>query len=188
MSLSHAAQAGQHRHVERGRDLYETPACAVEALLRVEQLPPVIWEPAAGPGAIVRVLRDHGHDVVASDIHDHGFPLDFVADFLTLTEAPTGCRTALICNPPYKIANKFVRHALKLVPQVYLLLRLAFFESVGRTDVLEGAGLRAVHVFRKRLPMMHRDGWKGPRASSAIAFGWFCCDRDHRGPAIIDRI
>jgi len=38
------------------------------------------------------------------------------------------------------------------------------------------------------LPMMHRDGWTGPRAASAIAFAWFCWDRDHRGPAIVDRI
>jgi hypothetical protein len=30
-------------HAERGHDLYETPAVAVEALLRVEQLPYRIW-------------------------------------------------------------------------------------------------------------------------------------------------
>ena len=45
-----------------------------------------------------------------------------------------------------------------------------------------------VHVFRNRLQMMHRDGWNGPRASSAIPFAWFCWDRNHRGPAVIDRI
>ena len=38
---------------ERGDDLYETPAVAVTALLRPETLPPVVWEPACGPGAIV---------------------------------------------------------------------------------------------------------------------------------------
>jgi hypothetical protein len=31
---------------ERGNDLYETPACAVESLLRVESIPDIIWEPA----------------------------------------------------------------------------------------------------------------------------------------------
>ena len=53
---------------ERGLDLYETPAVAVEALLRVEQIPQRIWEPAAGRGAIVNVLRRAGHEVIASDI------------------------------------------------------------------------------------------------------------------------
>ena len=61
MSLDHACQSGQHRHAERGVDLYETPACAVEALLAVENLPRAIWEPAAGRGAIANVLRDRGH-------------------------------------------------------------------------------------------------------------------------------
>jgi hypothetical protein len=42
---------------ERGHDLYETPAVAVQALLRVERLPHVVWEPAAGRGAIVQVDR-----------------------------------------------------------------------------------------------------------------------------------
>jgi hypothetical protein len=56
------------------------------------------------------------------------------------------------------------------------------------TEILEHRGLARVHVFRNRLPMMHRAGWTGPRASSAIPFGWFVWDRDHRGPTTIDRI
>jgi hypothetical protein len=185
--LSHAAQSGRYPNRDRGADLYETLRIAVEALLRVEPLPHWLWEPAAGRGAIVRVLRDVGHAVIASDIVDYGEPLHFVADFLTQTKAPANCET-VITNPPYQIAGEFARHALDLVPRVYLLLRLAFLESTRRTDILESCGLRAVHVFRKRLPMMHRDGWRGPRASSAIAFGWFCWSRDHRGPTVIDRI
>jgi hypothetical protein len=43
-------------------------------------------------------------------------------------------------------------------------------------------------VFRNRIPMMHRDGWAGPRASSAMPFAWFVWDRDHRGPPTISRL
>jgi len=39
-----------------------------------------------------------------------------------------------------------------------------------------------VHVFRKRLPMMHRLGWSGPKASSATAYAWLVWDADHTGP------
>jgi hypothetical protein len=109
------------------------------------------------------------------------------ADFLTTVLPPKGCG-AIVTNPPYQIATEFARHALDLTPRVYLLLRLAFLESERRTDILEHRGLARVHVFRKRLPMMHRDGWNGPRASSAIPFGWFCWNRDYRGLAIISRI
>jgi hypothetical protein len=185
--LQHSAQSGRHSLAERGFDLYETPALAVEALLRVETLPLSIWEPAAGRGAIVNVLRSRGHTVIASDVIDYGFPLDFVADFLTTVLPRKGCG-AIITNPPYQIATEFTRNALDLAPRVYLLLRLAFFESICRTDILERRGLARVHVFRKRLPTMHRDGWNGPRASSAIPFAWFCWNREHRGATVIDRI
>jgi hypothetical protein len=53
-----------HALKERRDDLYETPECAVEALLAVESLPLHVWEPACGPGAIARVLRRHGHHVL----------------------------------------------------------------------------------------------------------------------------
>ena len=185
--LEHACQTGRHSHAERGLDLYETPESAVEALLHAEALPLTVWEPACGRGAIVRMLRARGHTVVTSDITDYGFPLDLVADFLTTVLPPKGCG-AIVANPPYQIATEFTRHALDLAPRVYLLLRLAFLESVRRTEILEHRGLACVHVFRRRLPMMHRDGWNGPRASSAIPFGWFVWNRDHRGPAIINRI
>jgi hypothetical protein len=69
-----------------------------------------------------------------------------------------------------------------------MLLRLAFLESERRSPLLDRGLLARVHVFKNRLPMMHRHNWRGPRASSAIAFAWFVFDRDHQGPTTIDRI
>src|SRR5262245_33052988 len=123
--LDHSCQVQRHPLAERGLDLYETPAVAAEALLRVEKIPHVIWEPAAGRGAIVRVLRDRGHAVIASDIADYGFHLHFVRDFLAEIGMPAG--TECICtNSPFQIAEKFAEHALQLSPLVVMLLRLAF--------------------------------------------------------------
>jgi hypothetical protein len=52
-------------------------------LLKVETLPRgMIWEPCAGHGAMVRVLRAHVHAVIASDVEDYGFPVHFVRDCL----------------------------------------------------------------------------------------------------------
>jgi hypothetical protein len=186
-TLSHAAQSGRHPYADRGRDLYSTPAIAIEALLRVERFPYEIWEPAAGRGNIVRVLEARGHKVTSSDVASYDFPLDFVADFFTLTRAPPPAEV-VVTNPPFRHAADFARHALDLVPRVCLLLRLAFLESTGRSDLLDGGSLAAVHVFKSRLPFMHRHEWAGPRASSAIAFAWFVWDRAHVGPATIDRI
>jgi hypothetical protein len=185
--INHAAQSGRHPFSARGDDCYSTPACAVEELLRVEQLSHGVWEPAAGRGAIVAVLRNAGYTVITSDIVAYDFALDFVADFLVQTKAPAGVE-CIVTNPPYKLATEFVAHALELVPQVVMLCRLAFLESAKRAPILDAGTLARVHLFKRRLPMMHRDGWQGPRASSAICFGWFVWSRDHSGPAFIDRI
>jgi hypothetical protein len=187
MSLDLACQTKRHPHTDRGLDLYETPIVAVQALLRVETLPRNIWEPAAGRGAIVHVLRSDGFVVTASDIHSYDFPLDFERDFLTETHAPTGTQL-ILTNPPYMLAQQFVSHALNLGPRVIMLCRLGFLESERRTAILDKGQLARVHVFKRRLPMMHRHLWSGPRASSAIAFAWLCWDRSHSGPATIDRI
>jgi hypothetical protein len=186
--LDHSAQPGQHSHAERGLDLYETPPCAVEALLRVENLPKRIWEVAAGRGAIVNVLRAHGHEVLASDIADYGEPTHFAnRDFLAETKLPKGVE-CILTNPPFRIIELFAKHALDLCPRVILLARLAFYESERRTEILERRGLARIHVFKKRLPFMHRDGWSGPRASSSMCFAWFVFDANHVGLTTIDRI
>ena len=187
MRLNKAANAGRAPLDERGLDLYETPGIAVEALLRVERLPRVVWEPACGPGSIVRYLRAHRISVVATDLVDYECPRSAGGfDFLKLQRPPPDCH-CIITNPPYKDATAFVRQALKLVPRVVMLLRLAFLESERRSDILDGGRLRRVHVFAKRLPMMHRAGWTGPRAVSAIAFAWFVWCGE-KGPTTIDRI
>jgi len=165
---------------ERGDDLYETSAEAVAALLERETLPPVVWEPACGPGAIVGVLRAKGHTVIATDLNDWGCPdSESRRDFRVEQRAPDGCG-CIITNPPYKLAQEFVLKARELVPKVVMLLRLAFLESECRRNILEPGDLARVFVFRNRLPMMHRFGWTGPRASSATAYAWFAWDRAHR--------
>ena len=188
--LDHAAGSGQHTYAERGEDCYETPPEAVYALMQVEQLPKWIWEPAAGPGSIVRVLRAAGHIVTASDLHDYGcLDCAFGIDFLALKENPTRLYPgAILTNPPYQLAQQFVEKALEKSLLVIMLLRLAFFESEKRRKILEESGLARIHVFRNRLPMMHRKGWNGKKASSAIPFAWFVWERGYQGPTTIDRI
>lgn len=187
MSLDHACGNGRHTLAERGLDLYQTPAVAIEALLRVEQIPHMVWEPATGRGAIAEVLRARGHAVICSDIADYGFPLHFQRDFLAEIGMPAGAE-AILTNPPFRDIEKFVAHALQLSPLVIMLARLAFYESARRTPILENVGLARIHCFRKRLPMLHRDGWEGRKANSGMAFAWMVWCRGYTGPTIIDRI
>lgn len=172
----------------RKNDLYETPPEAVTALVRAETLhmPPDIWEPACGPGSIVRSLREVGYTVTATDLVDYEWEHGSGIDFLMERTAPA---SGIVTNPPFKNAAAFVRKALELVPYTAMLMRLAFLESESRSDILDTGELARVYVFKNRLPMMHREGWDGPRIDTgAVAFAWFVWDRKHVGPAQLRRI
>jgi hypothetical protein len=175
---------------QRKDDLYESPPEAVQALLRAEQLPDVIWEPACGPGVIVRELRKSGRQVYATDLVDYASPDQDEAgwDFLLEQQLPIGVQ-AIVTNPPFKLAQEFVARALYLCPKVIMLLRLAFIESDRRTPILDSGHLARVHVFRKRLPMMHRADWFDKKIhNSGMAFAWFVWDLNHTGPTELHRL
>jgi hypothetical protein len=130
-----------------------------------------------------------GHHVLATDLIDYDSPdQDFGRrDFLLEHRLPAGIES-IVTNPPYKNADAFVAHAISLCPNVYMLLRLAFLESERRSAILDSGKLARVYIFKNRLPMMHRHGWRGPRASSAIPFAWFCFSAGHAGTAELHRI
>lgn len=187
--LDHACGNYRATLAERGHDLYETPPEAVLSLIREFKLPHRIWEPACGPGAIVRVLRAAGHNVLATDLIDYGSLDQDLSGFDFLTRQPIpDPPPCIMTNPPFRHAQAFVKRALDIAPLVVMLLRLAFLESERRCDILDNGMLREVLPYRKRLPMMHRDGWEGRRGNSAMAFAWFVWSRDHSGPAIVRRI
>ncbi len=184
---------GNARHAlsERGNDLYQSPPEAVRALLKAESVPFRVWEPACGPGSIVRVLEEYGHDVLGTDLVDYGQGRSRSGiDFLIpgMAEIFSDGQRAIVTNPPFKNAHEFVERALGMSPYVAMLLRLAFLESEKRRSILDDGRLSRVYVFRNRLPMMHREGWGGPKASSATPFAWFIWDRSHNGPTQLHRI
>jgi hypothetical protein len=172
MKLKQGAE--RHAHAVRGNDLYETPPEAVHALLRHEKLPKHIWEPAAGRGAISRELRAAGHTVFASDLCDYeGRDSGIITelDFL-VTYAPNNYKT-IVTNPPFKLADQFIRHGLALGCKVVVLQRLMAIEGAGRSDLIDKHCER-IWAGIERLPMMHREGWEGPKlAVAGVPFAWF---------------
>jgi hypothetical protein len=178
----------RHPLKDRKNDCYETPPEAVHALLKVEQLPTAIWDPCCGPGAIVNVLRATGRTVYASDLVDYGLAdSSSRIDFLLEWRTPPGTE-AIITNPPNKLATEFAEHGLRLCSRVMLLQPVTFLGSAKRAAILDTGTLARVHVFKHRLPMMHRLGWSGRKNSSQIVYAWFVWDRGHARPTILDRI
>lgn len=114
----------------RELDFYPTPPDVTHTLMHFLQLPKsLIWEPAAGKGAMVNVIRLYGHEVIASDIAGYeGNPgKDFLA---THIEAD-----AIITNPPFDRSVEFIRHALEQTPIVCMLLKSQYWHAQRRTEL-----------------------------------------------------
>ncbi|MFC3163082.1 hypothetical protein [Ciceribacter thiooxidans] len=176
---------------ERGDDLYETPVEAMRTLLALESFSGTVLEPSVGKGAILRPLEAAGYDVRISDLVDRGIATQFgelqrVGDFLTLRTEGEGVGADIVTNPPYGIANAYIAHALKAFRpgKMALLLNLNFFAGFDDPDrcyVMDENPPSRVYVFTRRLPMMHRDGWEGKKASSQMNTGWFIWERNGDG-------
>lgn len=98
------------------RDLYETPADAVEPLLPFLAPATRFVEPCAGSGLMVGHLERQGHwCVAASDIHPLNHDIGTL-DALALPRPPAGC--AIITNPPWKrdLLHKMIVHFSDLAP------------------------------------------------------------------------
>lgn len=171
-----------HKTADRGLDAYFTPPEAVASLLALERhaLPGCVWEPAAGDGAIVRPLRAAGYTVLATDLVDYGLEgCHHGVDYLAAQPiVPVGhpMIDGIVTNPPFRLAQAFAEKAVAEVPYVALLLRTNFLESVGRLSFFRRTPPARIWISARRLPMMHRHGWTGPRAASNTAFAWFTWD------------
>lgn len=161
-------------------DFYPSPPEATAALLRVENFDGAIWECACGDGAISEPLTDAGHTVVSTDLVARGYGesgIDFLMEWQP--RAPN-----IVTNPPFKLAEQFVAHALKLAERkVCILARLAWLEGIERRDtIFRVTPLARVHVFSKRLHMQRARAATKQDAGGMIAFAWFVWDHQHKGP------
>jgi len=163
-----------HKMEARGLDQYFTPPEATQALISLERLPRLIWEPCCGDGAIVKPLRRAGHEVFASDIAHYGLRGTKVKDYLQF-QRPRRFG-GIVTNPPFNLAMQIIEKALHDAPYVAVLLRLNFLESTRRMPFFQAHPPSRIWVSSRRLPMMSRYGWTGPTAPSNICFAWYIFD------------
>jgi len=170
--------------LERRMLLFRTPSHITKALLRREAFLGSIWEPAAGKGDIVMVLRECGYDDVrASDIHDWGFRPCGIEDFLE-GENYSDC---LVTNPPFNLKWKFLAQAKRLTRhKMAMLLPLETeytktFARFHRSD--PDFSWKALYSFLERIPWVNL---KNP--GGKIKFGWFVFERGYRGDVLRETI
>lgn len=166
----------------RALDYYPTPpwaarACA-EVVLEIDPDARVVEEPACGEGHMAAPLAEYFPHVHASDIHDFGYGK--VIDYLALGRslfAPTDPNCLVdwtITNPPFMLAEEFLRQALRFSRRgVALLCRLSFLEGENRYYQLHtGEHPLTFHApFSERVPM-HLGRWV-PDGSTQTAYSLF---------------
>lgn len=164
-------------------DFYPTPVPATLALLRGETFGPRIWEPACGDGAISSVLQAAGHDVCSTDLIERGYGTSGV-DFLATTAllAP-----AIVTNPPYKLAEAFVHHALDMrAEKVAMLLRLAWLEGEGRRKrVFDVRPPVRVWVLSARPTLWHGTDPNARDTGGATSYAWFVWEHGPVSPTTV---
>ncbi len=176
-SMSGSSASGR---VRKADDYYPTPAEATRAMIAAEQAwlarHAVIWEPACGEGAMVRELA-RVSTVVSTDLVARGDCAGGV-DFLSQSALLDGA-TAIVTNPPFNIAEKFIVHALATmrVPYLCLLLKSTFWHAAGRVPTFVNHPPSIVY------PMTWRPDFLGLGAPTMEAM-WCVWDNTRRGETI----
>jgi hypothetical protein len=176
-------------------DYYPTPDWVTQTLVRHVPLRGPVWEPCCGDGAISRVLERNGHEVVPTDLSDHGYGQGGV-DFYQQMQFPPGCR-AMVTNPPYgdggvwnhkrnspNALPNFVRHALELTQrangQLALLVRLQWIAGARASAIISSGPLSRMVVLTKRILWFDN----GPQTTNGQHnHAWLFWDCAHDGSA-----
>lgn len=167
------SMVGAAKYERRDNDFYATPAWVTECIVRHVRFSQ-IWEPACGDGAMQRVFDAHGIKNIGTDLP---------TDFLTLTAATAW---DIVTNPPYKLADKFVRHALSVTKthkrKVAMVMRNEWDSAKGRRDIFGDHP-----AFAMKIVLLRRPQWiEGPlKASPRHNFSIFVWDWMHKGAPVI---
>ncbi len=117
--------------MRKNLDLYETDEMLTRHLLQRVNIRGTVIEPAAGPGAMARVLIAHGCQVITNDI-DPQHPTDTHADAtdpLAPMWSPYARPDWVVANPPFVVAHDILPLAYSAAKiGVAFLLRLSYLE------------------------------------------------------------
>lgn len=155
-------------------DFYETPYSITQAILDRESLLGTVLEPAAGGGAIVKVLSENGISCTSYDIEVNFFTEKNKYD-------------VVITNPPFSLANDFITKAKEVANnKIIFLLPLSYLHGKYRYDNIysdTNFPLVRVYVFT-RYPMLGdklRDD--GKYRTGMMVYAWFVFEKNSKQPS-----
>lgn len=154
-------------------DWYIEPEWCSYRLFDVEEFNDGIWDPACGSGRIVRSAIMQGYRAFGSDKvrrWDGAVVYNFFSDPPLIRPVPQ-----IASNPPYAIADDFVRRACNISSKSCFLLPLAWMAGNARSKWLSKIGLRRVWVLcpRPSMPPGEMVLRGGPVSGGTKDFAWY---------------
>jgi len=163
-------------------DFYPTPPEPTRAILNAElerlQDFPLIWECAAGDGAMARELEAVGLSVFKSDLIDRGCNAD-IGSFYDYSEPKA---KAILTNPPFQECNsgEWIKHAIGNLDVEYMALLL----PVNWMGAMTRGGLWARYQPARVYLMRWRIDFTGQGAPPMLN-AWYVWDNKIEGETIL---
>jgi hypothetical protein len=159
-------------------DFYVTPYPCITALLSRANIPKTatILDPCSGTGVIGKILRSSGYtSVTAYDIVD-GF--DFYAE--------SSKYDVIIANPPYSHKNEFIKKAMEVANDVYMILPMTV-NSYNRfhKQFLDIPPFKERFVMTPKFFMTEEETWK-PKRGGISSYAWYHWKRDYNSSHSIE--
>ena len=181
-NVSYAVMA-QRIESKNSLDDFPTPPWATRALMEYvlndknKFIEKTCLEPACGAGHMAKVLKEYFKTVYCSDIFDYGYGQ--INDFMNYSLDKNKIDW-IITNPPFRLSEEFIIHALKIANQgVAILARTVFIESVGRYKRLfESFPPTKFAQFAERVPIVK--GRLSQNASTATGYAWLVWEKGER--------
>lgn len=170
-------------------DRYYTPAWVVRqcfqyatfgSLESIIDRPQRILDPGAGRGAFVDAARaKYPNAIITAQDLDPGvgpWPSATISNcaqnFLEWNTDKAQSFDLVVGNPPYKLAQKFLEHSLRMSRYVVFLLRVGFLCSARRYHFLQAHPPLAVYLLPNRPRFIYPDG--APRSSDQTEYAIMC--------------
>lgn len=162
-------------------DLYPTPVDGTESVIPALKVLAEyaggmrVWEPACGDGRLARVLEHHGFQVDATDLRPYsgygnvrctrdtisgGF--DFLNDDPVRKWGWEPKPDLIVTNPPFSLAEQFIKKALTYTPNVAMLLKQSYWNAASRLPFFHEHRPAFVLPLTFRLAFLEEERGKSP--------------------------
>lgn len=185
-SVASAIIGSMQKWERKPADFYPTPPDVTYSLIpHIADILPSgsrVLEPACGDGAMAKALKVCGYSVDATDLReDSGYGrggVDFLAtDF-------SGQYDALITNPPFVVADQFIRHGVTQARVFALLLKSQYWHAAKRRDLFRQFPPARVYPLTWRPSFLEKERGNSPLMDVL----WTVWDAEYDGPTTYEPI